>query len=71
MTAKKQDYAHLQQQLAKTIDALQVADLDIDEASKHYETGMKVIADLERHVKNAETKVEKLKIDFGRQKSGK
>lgn len=61
---KDLDYAKLNRELETIVDQLQTADLDIDEAVKLYERGMKIIKDLEAYLKTAESKVSKIKASF-------
>lgn len=61
---KDLDYAKLNRELETIVDQLQTADLDIDEAVKLYERGMKIIKDLEAYLKTAENKVSKIKASF-------
>ena len=65
MTAKQDiDYRKLSQELDAILEELQTADLDIDEAVKKYERGMKIAEQLETYLKTAENKVTKIKESF-------
>lgn len=61
---KDLDYRKLSSELEKIVDDLQTADLDIDEAVKCYERGLKIVKDLEAYLKTAENKVSKIKASF-------
>jgi exodeoxyribonuclease VII small subunit len=65
MTAKQDiDYRKLSNELDAILEELQTADLDIDEAVKKYERGMKIAEQLEAYLKTAENKVAKVKASF-------
>lgn len=55
------DFQTLSQRLEITLVKLQAPDVHVDEAVKLYEEGLKLIAALEKHLKQAENKIEKLK----------
>lgn len=57
------DYQSLSEQLEAVLAKLQAPDVKVDEAVKLYEEGLKLIAALEKHLKQAENKIEKLKLD--------
>lgn len=59
------DYQKLSAELDKILDEMQSTDIDIDEAVKKYEQGMKILAELESRLKTAENKVKKVRADFG------
>jgi exodeoxyribonuclease VII small subunit len=60
----KQTYKELSDELAKVMEKLEGGDLDIDEAVLYYERGLKVVRELESHLKEAENKVIKLKASL-------
>ena len=55
------DYQALSEQLETVLAKLQAPDVRVDEAVKLYEEGLKLIAALEKHLEQAENKIEKLK----------
>lgn len=57
----KDDYQTLNDKLETVLDKLQAPDVRVDEAVELYEEGLKLIAGLEKHLKQAENKIEKLK----------
>jgi exodeoxyribonuclease VII small subunit len=59
----KDDYQTLSAKLEATLARLQAPDVHVDEAVKLYEEGLKLIAALEKHLRQAENKIEKLKLD--------
>ncbi|HEU4984186.1 MAG TPA: exodeoxyribonuclease VII small subunit [Nitrososphaera sp.] len=58
---EKQDYQTLSEKLDAVLAKLQAPDVHVDEAVKLYEEGLKLISELEKHLKQAENKIEKLK----------
>ena len=60
---ERQDYQTLSDQLDGVLAKLQAPDVHVDEAVKLYEEGLKLIAALEKHLKQAENKIEKLKAN--------
>ena len=58
--AKQQNYQSLSSKLDTILSALQVPDLNIDEAIELYKQGQKVIKELEAYLKTAENEVRKL-----------
>jgi len=58
----KDDYQTLSAKLETTLAKLQAPDVHVDEAVKLYEEGLKLIAALEKHLRQAENKIEKLKL---------
>jgi len=55
------DYKSLNDRLETVLDKLQAPDVRVDEAVKLYEEGLKLVAALEKHLQQAENKIEKLK----------
>ena len=69
MTAKKEaDYQGLSSELDAVLSALQQPDVAVDEAVKLYEQGMKLVTQLEKHVSQAEVKLEKLHLQMVQEK---
>lgn len=64
MATKKIDYRILSAELDEVLAKLQSADLDVDEAVALYERGMAITEQLEKYLKEAENKVQKIKTDF-------
>jgi exodeoxyribonuclease VII small subunit len=63
---KKADYQTVSQELEAVLAALQRPDIQVDEAVKLYEQGLKLAAALEAHLQEAENKIQKLKLQTGR-----
>jgi exodeoxyribonuclease VII small subunit len=61
---KDVDYRKLSDELDKILGQIQSADLDIDEAVKHYERGLEIVKQLETYLKTAENKVTKVQAKF-------
>lgn len=59
--AESKSYAQLSAELHKIMEDLESGDLDIDEAVSCYERGLKLVGELENHLKRAENKVTELK----------
>lgn len=57
-----EDYQSLNERLETVLNKLQAPDVQVDEAVKLYEEGLKLVAALEKHLKQAENKIEKLKL---------
>ncbi len=57
-----EDYQTLSERLEEVLARLQAPDVHVDEAVKLFEEGTKLIAVLEKHLKQAENKIEKLKL---------
>lgn len=58
---KATDYQTLQNELHTIIEALQSAEVDVDEAIKLYERGRVVLKELEAYLTRAENKVTTIK----------
>jgi exodeoxyribonuclease VII small subunit len=56
------NYQDLNSELEEVLAKLQSPDIQVDEAVKLYEQGLKLAAELEKQLKQAENKIEKLKI---------
>lgn len=64
MADRKVSYGDLNEELNNILVQLQSSELEIDDAIKTYERGMKILKELEDYLKNAENKVKKIKEDF-------
>jgi len=64
MAKESTDYKSLSAELDAIIESMQTADLDIEEAVAQYERGMKIIEQLEIHLKTAENRVTKVKANW-------
>ena len=62
--AQKADYVALSQELDEILLTLQSGEVDVDEAMRCYERGLELLDLLEKHLKEAENKVIKLKQRF-------
>ena len=58
---EKQDYQVLSEKLDDVLAKLQAPDVHVDQAVMLYEQGLRLLAALEKHLKQAENKIEKLK----------
>lgn len=70
MAAKQTDYQALNAELDGVLAALQQPDVQVDEAVKLYERGLKLIAQLETHLQQAENKLAKLKLQAADSEEG-
>jgi exodeoxyribonuclease VII small subunit len=59
---KAKDYQTLSLELDEVLAKLQRPDVRVDEAVQLYEQGLKLIEELEKHLAEAENKIEKLKL---------
>lgn len=59
---EKQNYQALSEKLDAVLAKLQAPDIRVDEAVELYEEGLKLVAELEKQLKAAENKIEKLKL---------
>lgn len=55
------DYQTLNQRLEEVLAKLQAPDVQVDEAVQLYEEGLALVGKLEKHLEQAENKIEKLK----------
>ncbi|HEY8999330.1 MAG TPA: exodeoxyribonuclease VII small subunit [Candidatus Saccharimonadales bacterium] len=62
MPKEKQDYQTMQTALDAVLAALQRPDVQVDEAVKLYEEGLKLIKQLGEHLEQAENTLEKLRL---------
>lgn len=69
MAQKAVDYQSMSTELEVILAELQQGELDVDEAMKKYERGLELVAALESYLKDAETKVIKLKNQFGKEEA--
>ncbi len=60
--AEKKDYQALSLELDEVLAALQQPGIQVDEAVKLYEKGLKLITRLEKHLGEAENTIEKLAL---------
>ena len=58
----KNDYQTLSSKLDGVLAKLQAPDVQVDDAVVLYEEGLKLIAALEKHLQQAENKIEKLTL---------
>ena len=58
---KKEEYQVLAEKLETVLTKLQAPNVRVDEAVQLYDEGLKLVAALEKHLKEAENKIEKLK----------
>lgn len=56
------NYRALNEELNEILSELQSGELDIDEAVKKYERGIKIVGELETYLKTAKNKVSKAKL---------
>jgi exodeoxyribonuclease VII small subunit len=59
---KAKDYQALSLELDEVLAKMQQPDVRVDEAVALYEQGLKLIEELEKHLQQAENKIEKLKL---------
>lgn len=62
---KELDYRALSDELETIVLALQQDDIDVDVAMQKYERGLELIAQLEKYLKTAENKIDKLQRPKG------
>ena len=60
--AKAKDYQALSLELDELLARLQQPGIQVDEAVKLYEQGLQLIEQLEKHLAQAENKIEQLKL---------
>lgn len=60
---RKEDYQTLSAELDGVLAALQRPDVQVDDAAKLYEQGLKLIAQIEKQVATAENKIRKLSLE--------
>jgi exodeoxyribonuclease VII small subunit len=58
--AQELDYRAMSDELEKIVGDLQQDDIDVDVAMQKYERGLELIKQLEKYLKTAENKIEKL-----------
>lgn len=61
--ASKDDYQTLSAELDGVLAKLQNPDIQVDEAIALYERGLALVAQLEKHLKTAENKLTKIKLN--------
>ncbi len=57
-----ESYQELSDRLEAVLAKLQAADVSVDDAVALYEEGLKLVAALEKQLKQAENKIERLKL---------
>ncbi|HZP55760.1 MAG TPA: exodeoxyribonuclease VII small subunit [Candidatus Saccharimonadales bacterium] len=62
--AINKSYSQLSDELTKIIEWFEGSEVDIDEALAKYEQAMRLIAEIEDYLKNADNKVRKLTEKF-------
>jgi exodeoxyribonuclease VII small subunit len=65
MPKSKANYASLNLELNTILDKLQQSNIQVDEAVTLYEQGLKVVAQLETHLQEAEHTLKKLTLQVG------
>lgn len=65
-SSPKASYQELQAELDQIMQRLQSSDLAIDEAVTSYERGMKILAELETYLNQADNQVTKINQSFER-----
>lgn len=63
MGNKKQDYSNLNDRLSEVLSAMQAPNITVDEAIALYKEGSSLVKELEKYLKEAETRVTKLNMD--------
>jgi len=61
MTEKSTNYKELSAELDEILDKLQSSDIDVDDAIGLYDRGIKIAKKLEKYLKEATNRVEKIK----------
>jgi len=61
MVEKNIGYIELNAELDEILDKLQSSDIDVDKAIELYDRGMSIARELEKYLKRATNKVEKIK----------
>ena len=64
MTKQEIDYTALRIELDEILASLDDDSLDVDEMTKRYERGMQVVTLLEKYLKDAENKVQRIKAQW-------
>jgi exodeoxyribonuclease VII small subunit len=63
---KELDYRAMSDELEAIVLALQQDDIDVDVAMQKYERGLELVSQLEKYLKTAENKIEKLNSAKGK-----
>jgi exodeoxyribonuclease VII small subunit len=66
MASKTVTYQELQEQLDAVLARLQAPDIQVDDAVRLYEEGLKLADALETHLKQAENRISELKLQAGK-----
>lgn len=70
MPERSKDYQALSLELDEVLAKLQRPNIQVDEAVKLYEQGLGLIEQLEKHLQEAENKIEQLKLAAGSSAEG-
>lgn len=62
MAKAEKDYQTLSAELDQVLASLQTPGVHVDDAVKLYEEGLKLVGQLEKHLQQAENKIEQLKL---------
>lgn len=62
MAKAEKDYQTLSDELDQVLAQLQTPGVHVDEAVKLYEQGLELVEQLEKHLQQAENKIEQLKL---------
>ncbi len=62
MATDSKDYQSLSAELDDVLAKLQTPGVQVDDAVKLYETGLELVERLEKHLQQAENKIEQLKL---------
>lgn len=65
MAETKKSYRQLSQELDELLAWFESGEVDVDEALAKYEQALNMLARMEKHLKTAENKVKKIKLDLG------
>jgi exodeoxyribonuclease VII small subunit len=57
-------YAELKAELESATSSFDTDEIDLDKATDAYVSGMKIISEMEKRLKDAKAKIEKTKQDF-------
>ena len=64
MPESKPDYRKLREELDVVMTELPREDLDVDKALEYYKRGLELIRKLEKHLDDAENKIQDIKTKF-------
>ena len=60
----KKTYQQMREELDSVVTSLQGSELDIDEATKLYEDGLRLVGELEQNLHTAENKITRVHTEF-------